>query len=339
LLTNRYLDLFTGFPNLARAIHFAGLLGVNVFFVISGFVICRLLIVEENRYGSVSLKGFYYRRAFRILPPLYVYLAAVVILRFAGLIRETHAGLIYAALFLFDLKSTPNSWFFGHTWSLAVEEQFYLIFPTMWILTPPRWRSRAVAATFLMFVVLSLLLLIPPFDRGLSSAFRLGFVGISLGAWMAINEERLRKVAARVPSVAVAAVGFILLYRPVGTGLSLGLLLFGSIYTPLGVGLILMYSLERGKWLRALLSSKPLQAIGMTSYAIYLWQEIFTARSNAYTDAGMVLGTLLPLLLVVIPLSYFLLEKPAMRIGRTLSRQAREAASMKTKTVVQNTCA
>jgi len=73
-----------------------------------------------------------------------------------------------------------------------------------------------------------------------------------------------------------------------------------------------------------------MQAIGITSYGIYLWQQIFTGPLRDFTPKGVAIGFMLPLMLIVIPLSYFFLEKPAMRYGKKLSRQIREEATLRT---------
>jgi peptidoglycan/LPS O-acetylase OafA/YrhL len=321
-----HLSLFS--YTASRAVNWAGNLGVSVFFFISGFVICRLFLFEEKRFRSVSVRGFYIRRVFRILPPLYAYLATVALLFAAGLIRCDWDAFRFAAAFLSDLEHSPFNWFVGHIWSLAVEEQFYLVFPAMWVLTPRRWRSRAVAATFLLCIALSLAFPFPPFNLGVGLYARFGFAAISLGVWAAINERRVRQAAARVPGVLVALVALILIYRPMHEGIQYELILFSAVFMPPAIGLILMYSLERGKWLRAALCSRPIQAIGVTSYGIYLWQQIFTAGPIKFTPGGAAIAHLLPLLFIVVPLSYFLLEKPAMQFGKTLSRKLRRGASV-----------
>jgi peptidoglycan/LPS O-acetylase OafA/YrhL len=84
-----------------------------------------------------------------------------------------------------------------------------------------------------------------------------------------------------------------------------------------------MFSLERKGWLRSLLCSPPLQAIGVTSYGIYLWQQLFTALPKDMSAAAKPLPFLLPLLLVVVPLSWRFIEKPAMQIGKRLSHRIR----------------
>lgn len=160
--------------------------------------------------------------------------------------------------------------------------------------------------------------------RLLKEEFPLYFAQIAFGVWMALNERRVRAMAARVPGVAIAVICLMLLILPNYAPVTLQMVLFYGVFVPIGIGLVLMYSLERGKWLRAVLCSKPMQAIGLTSYGIYLWQQLFTPHPDRYTARGSVLGYLLPVLLVIIPVSYFCLEKPAMRIGRALSQRARE---------------
>lgn len=320
----RYPDLVHSLPaGLARTVVMSGSLGPQIFFVISGFVICRLMIAEQEKYGSISLKGFYYRRAFRILPPFLTYMAAIVLLWTFGLIHESRRAMAYAAFFLYDVRWGPNSWFVGHTWSLSVEEQFYLIFPTAWLLTPTRLRSPVAACTFVLCGGLALVPSAPVVSL-LKAEFPLYFAQIAFGVWMALNERRVRAMAARVPGIVIAAICPMLLILPNYAPVTLRMVLFYGAFVPIGIGLILMYSLERGKWLRAVLCSKAMQAIGLTSYGIYLWQQLFTSSPAGYTARGAVLGYLLLLLLVIVPVSYFFLEKPAMRTGRALSQRARE---------------
>jgi peptidoglycan/LPS O-acetylase OafA/YrhL len=304
----------------------AGFLGVDAFFVISGFVICRLLISEESQYGSPSLRGFYYRRIFRILPPLYVYLAAIALLIATGLIKERWTSLAIAAAFLTDVNVFPGSWFFGQTWSLAVEEQFYLIFPTLWILSPRRWRAFIFACVFLLCFAWNLLLAVShQVNPAVDARTRVGFACICFGVLMAVHERHVRHFAARVPRSIVSLVALTLLVHPVPHG-ALNESLFSASFMPPAIGLILMHSLECGGWLRSFLCSRPIQAIGITSYGIYLWQQLFTAPVSLYSWEAPASPFFLSLLCVVVPLSYFFVEKPAIRFGKMLSKSAREKA-------------
>lgn len=211
-----HAGLLLRFPSAVTTIlHFCGLLGVRTFFVISGFVICRLLISEEKRYGSVSLKGFYYRRIFRILPPFFLYLAAISLLLTLRLVHENWKSILGAGLFLFDTSLTSHSWFVGHTWSLAAEEQFYLIFPITWILAPKRWRSSLCLAVFFLLAGWNFLAFFTHWNMFVGTNGRVGFSCIAWGVLMAINEHRARQVVRRVPISLVALVAIGLLVHPV----------------------------------------------------------------------------------------------------------------------------
>lgn len=322
----QYPGLVHHASRLGHVIHYAGALGVKTFFVISGFVICRLLILEETRSGAVSLLAFYYRRIFRILPPLYVYLAALLLLLASGMIHESWRAILAGGLFLSDIHFLPPSWFVGHTWSLAVEEQFYLVFPTTWVLTPQRWRGKVFGGIFFVCVAWNLSLVVTGWDSLVQTGTRAGFACISCGVLMAIYEKQVRGMAARVPAIVVALAALALLLHPVAYN-SWQEATYDGLFVPPVLGLILMYSLERGPWLKAFLCSAPMQAIGLTSYGIYLWQQLFTAPLENYAGAGAAIRFLLPLLAVIVPVSYFFIEKPAMRYGKMLSRQARENTS------------
>ena len=313
--------LLTHFPGLGHLMYYWGPLGVKIFFVISGFVICRLLVSEESRYGSVSLKAFYYRRAFRIIPPLLIYLCTVFLLLQLGLIVENGRAIFDAGLFLSDLRFPPRSWLVGHTWSLAVEEQFYLVFPAMWILLPVRWRSRAFIGVCILCAIFYLPSAFTTPDPLFFGDARAGFICISCGVLMAIHEGRVRSMAARVPNGVVVLVALILVLHPAGEA-NFKAWVYEGLLAPPAIALVLLSTLERESWLRSLLCCKAAQAIGITSYGIYLWQQLFTAPARVFTGYGQVI-LLFPLLCVIVPLSYFLVEKPAMRYGKGLSRRVR----------------
>src|SRR5579871_2509992 len=99
----------------------AGSFGVEIFFVLSGFLITWLLCCEDNRYGSISLRTFYARRALRILPPALAYLATLEFLAQFALVSS--AGVLPCLAFIRNLVGGDPST--AHFWSLSVEEQFY----------------------------------------------------------------------------------------------------------------------------------------------------------------------------------------------------------------------
>jgi peptidoglycan/LPS O-acetylase OafA/YrhL len=127
--------------------------GVRVFFVISGFLITSLLIREREKTGTINLKQFYIRRAYRILPAAYFYLVVITVV--------SHQSLAYKDLFIAYTYLTSYSlhqpWVLIHLWSLSVEEQFYLVWPAAMLLgfiLARRLAFGAVAAALVVRFVL-----------------------------------------------------------------------------------------------------------------------------------------------------------------------------------------
>lgn len=310
------------YPILSPAFRSFGPLGVSVFFVISGFVICRLLILEEEQTGSVSLKGFYCRRAFRILPPFLLYLFMLFILESFHFIYERRFALLPSAFFLCDSNLAPRTPFVAHTWSLAVEEQFYLIFPSAWLLTSSKWRTRVCFVVFLICALWGLWRIYSGPGIIFVSSAPASFSCICFGVLLAMCEKRAARIVCRVPGLVVFFLGMLAVF-PLAKAGSWQSALFGSLIFPPLVGTVLLFSVENRTWLSRILCSAPLQKIGVMSYGLYLWQELFTASDASYAAKGVWIRHGLPLLLIVVPLSYAFLEKPAMRLGKRLSEQAK----------------
>ena len=106
-----------------------GALGVEIFFVISGYLITTLLVREAEARGRVSLRSFYVRRVLRIFPAYFAYLAVVVGLALGGLVPLSLGDLLSAVTFTWNYSPAATSWTLAHAWSLSVEEQFYLLWP------------------------------------------------------------------------------------------------------------------------------------------------------------------------------------------------------------------
>lgn len=312
-------------PIVKTIAQYAGPLGVETFFVISGFVICRMLMAEEQKTGWVSLKGFYFRRVFRILPALGLYLVTCSVLLALGCIRDRWIAVFWAALFLFDLSRVPMSWFFGHTWSLAIEEQFYIIFPSLWVFLRRRWRSRVILALFFLCVLWNVEAVAKSPHVILVASGPPGFAGICCGILMAIHEKRARSIAKFVPGVFVGLGGLMLILRPI-RGFDWRSAIYESLVVPPVIALVLLFSMERGVLLRRVLRSRSMQAIGVASYGIYLWQQLFTAPMDTYSREGAAIPWLWPLSILIVAGSYFWIEKPAIRFGQSLSKAAKQRA-------------
>ncbi len=125
-----------------------GRLGVSIFFVISGFLITTLLVCEHHTTQSINLKNFYIRRAFRIFPGFYAYWLVALALTLLGFTHLSHSDLISAAVYVWNyVPRHVCTWCLGHTWSLSVEEQFYLLWPLILKFSGPtrgKWTALVV---------------------------------------------------------------------------------------------------------------------------------------------------------------------------------------------------
>ncbi|MDO8941596.1 MAG: acyltransferase, partial [Desulfobacterales bacterium] len=124
-------------------------LGVVVFFVISGFLITRLLLSEHAKRGSISLKLFYARRTLRLFPASYAFVGCVWLLWLAGIVPLQSRDLWHAVTY--TVNYAPDiAWSVGHLWSLSVEEQFYLLWPFAFVTMGPRRASWVAGGVILL---------------------------------------------------------------------------------------------------------------------------------------------------------------------------------------------
>src|SRR5439155_2931926 len=138
------------FPLSATTGNFLGLgeFGVIVFFVISGFLITGLLLDELARTDRIRLGRFYFRRTLRIFPPYYMLIAVLAVAGAAGVIQLAPHDVARTMTYTSNYYA-GRSWFVGHTWSLSVEEQFYLLWPAVLLLAGTR-RAFVIAGAVVL---------------------------------------------------------------------------------------------------------------------------------------------------------------------------------------------
>ncbi len=323
-----------GFPVTARAVGAVGdfgYLGVRVFFVISGFLITSLLLAEHERTETVSLKGFYARRAWRIFPAFYTFVGAMSLAWVVGSLA-LRSGDLAAALTYTMNYHYERSWELGHLWSLSIEEQFYLVWPALFLLGGPR---RVVPISVAMIVVAPILRAIAWFtmpnpDDVIMEAYPCVMDSIAMGCLLAALQPRLDTNATYqrfLRSPLFLAVPLIVVLANLPTW-------FGVEYTSnitfmnLGVALIVDRCVRfPDEWIGRTLNWAPLVWLGTLSYSLYLWQEPFLnqyARSQANTFP---LNVILAFTCAVA--SYYLVEQPflAWRDRRARARKAAAAAA------------
>ncbi len=280
------------------------ILGVEIFFVISGYLITSLLIREEATRGRVSVPAFYVRRVFRILPAFWTYIACVLLLAAAGLVQTAWSSAGWTAAFLCDVKVDGCSWWFAHSWTLSVEEQYYLVWPLGFVLLGARFRARGLA------LALAALILTSWFFQAAAS-----FACIAAGGLYAAS-PRFRGAIDRVATGWAIVLALLAILIQVFLGASI-LHYVIDLTRPLLVPIIFFGTLNgRGPLVR-LVRIKWVQAVGLVSYSLYLWQQISTAPPWVFTGHWLLD---VPVLFVVpAAASYFWIEKPMIRLGHRLS--------------------
>lgn len=303
--------------------------GVNIFFALSGLLITSRLITEAQTSGSISLRDFYIRRAFRILPAALLMLSVIAVLGAAGALPVVRQELVAAALFYRNylpalLAPDASGFFTAHYWSLAVEEHFYLLWPALLLLCGTR--------------------------RGLWAAICVA-LGVALWRRVELHNEIARfhevnplyfvRTDLRVDSIMWGAVMALVLARPGArawferhlgmVGFALVALLFAGVVHVFGTrptiwGAMLMPLFITATVLHPrslpgrLLETSAMRWLGRLSYSLYLWELFFVFRGVPQT-----LGVLqsfplnLALTFVCAMASYYLVERPLIRVGHRLT--------------------
>jgi peptidoglycan/LPS O-acetylase OafA/YrhL len=292
-----------------------GALGVDIFFVISGYVICSALMREFIAQGRISIRAFYYRRAFRILPPLVFYLAVVAALGARHIIQISTRDVAMAALFLCNMPGMSVGWDVAHTWSLAYEEQFYIIAPlALAIVTPHKKHLLAVALCGMVTLIFILYALHETAVAGFIKNFEFLFSGVVMALYSRQLEGLLKRISPLVAYIGIVSI-FAIYWFPVSALHTTAEIL---VVCPL-IGGVLLFTGRVPCALGRFLSCRPMTEIGRASYGIYLWQQLATAP---YKGAGALFYSMSVIAVVVLSIASFrLLEKPLIRVGASLSER------------------
>lgn len=306
-------------------------LGVDIFFVVSGFLITHLLLREEESLGSFNLPLFYARRAVRILPALFVYLSVLVVLRLVGLTSTPFADVFAGLLFVRNLVGTSNET--GHLWSLAIEEQFYLVWPLVLMIGGKSMRLASVTALVIAAPIWRRLATTGP-DFINPSRTDLRLLPILCGCLLALalHAPRLRLwmprlhanqrwlVAACLPIVIVSA------FAPAITIPGMRGVLH-SVGTVAIAGLVVAATNSRPGILSTILNAPPVAWLGTLSYSLYLWQQPFAPAlfgSSSLWFRAYPVNILLAFACALA--SFYLVERPLMRLRNRLTPRVTPAA-------------
>jgi peptidoglycan/LPS O-acetylase OafA/YrhL len=301
-------------------------LGVLCFFILSGFLITGLLCEEERKNGHISLRLFYIRRILRIIPAYYLLLFISAALIALGLVTDVPwYSLASCFAFLRDLVGQGLT--LGHLWSLALEEQFYLVWPVVLSTLPKKYR---VTVAFLLCILV-------PIWRGIAivtgiwapqRTFRPDFridcilIGCLIALLHANRQQMLASIAKWSPPDYVLAV--ILLAWTLSAGQVSQLFpIYITIQLWLAALIVVNLIVQENSHLAKGLTNPILRWFGMVSYSIYLWQQPFIASKIPSWGLIRVFPIDLALALLTGSLSYYFVERPFLRLKDRFTSAAR----------------
>ena len=336
----------TGFPQAQEKLFanlFDGHMGVRFFFVISGFLITWLMLLEEKRAGTVDLRKFYIRRSLRILPVYGAFLVVLAALQYFTPFHQNHLAWIgnttFTTNFLHDGHTT------SHLWSLAVEEQFYLLWPAIFVVFRPqeKWGKMLglFAATVGVALVNRFIWVGAPQSPVLQSLFsgRSFFDNadaLCLGCLLAVllmrEQGAVRRLMLGRPVLVMAAgAGLVLLPNGISWMLTHNALpalaakalwavhfFLGRTLQSIGFAMLLMQSILAPRWgFYRLLNTSAVCQIGVLSYSLYIWQQLFCTKVEEF-GLGPVWWMSHPFWLIpaaaAAVISYYGLERPLLSL-------------------------
>jgi len=289
--------------------------GVSIFFIVSGFLITTLLLKEQILKKTISLKNFFIRRALRILPLAYTYLLLLLILDYFGLVKTPVSD--YLSGFFFYHNWYTQTGYINHYWSLSVEEQFYIIFPFL---------LKQLKLKHYVLICISLAALAPVityfsahsvFWQDLFYNLRplIKFQPIAIGSLMAIimftTTFSLQKYS--TIGIKLIVLGLAIAFYKIVLPAEINTLFFAAF-----MAIFIVLNLYNKKdFIFMLLNNRLLNYLGLMSYSLYIWQQLFTLNNmpwrNAFSFGDSIMLNLI-LLFIVSYISYNYYERFFLRL-------------------------
>lgn len=316
-----------------------GFLGVDVFFVLSGYLITSLLLAEWSHTGTIDFRAFWGRRARRLLPACFFLLGVLSL--YAVLIAppdqlDTLREDMLATIFYlqnwwliaqgssyFDLYSAPSP--LRHTWSLAIEEQFYIFWPliALGVLYTQRKSRKVFAAVCAAGILASAMIMVALYDAAdpsrayydTGSRAHTLLVGALLALLLEGREELLNRYSKTITIAGSLAFVTCIACFALVNGHSFRLYHGGSLLFCLAVSVVIMVAIKPGNRdpLSALLCLKPVQKLGLISYGVYLWHWpviVLLPRSRLGLDGTELALAQILITLLLSTFSYLYIEQP-----------------------------
>ena len=299
----------------------SGTAGVQVFFTLSGFLITKLLLEEKIKSGKINFKFFYIRRFLRLLPPLFIFFSGITVLMLIDSINLDKQALVYSFFYLYNF--VHNNHYLpelAHTWSLAVEEQYYLIWP-MLVLFFSRFKITVIIILILILSCIASYVL-PTFkftegyytERWIIPSVAPILIG-SYFAYLTIYSSKRVVYFFQNFGKALLFVAIFLFVYPLYAPIKWMEIRY--VFQAIGIGLLLLWILQNQKSkITQILSFKPVSYIGRISYGIYIYQGLFLRTGPGGELWIQQSPQNIILVLMVAIISFELIERPILKLKK-----------------------
>ncbi len=306
-------------PHLWHSYFEYGIVGVHIFFAISGFLITSRILQEIKVYGSFSLKNFYLKRFFRIFPPFYTYLLVLVSLSVFSLIKVSLTDILSSATFTRIYFVENIGWYTAHVWSLCVEEHFYIILSFLFFI----FKSRKIVRISILSIVL------------IAIIQKMGFTYKHIDDVALFNRffKVFQHMQFMIPAVIFAIIGFdkrsmnlkswqtMILIFMFAAGVFVNFPGKYIIWPWIISLLVVASSYHPTAFLSKILSNSIFRFIGKISYGLYLWQQLFfTPFNEVGFHTTLPLAVKVLLIFTVATVSYYTIEKYSLNIGKKYTK-------------------
>jgi peptidoglycan/LPS O-acetylase OafA/YrhL len=306
-----------------------GFYGVDLFLVLSGFLITSLLIDEHGGSGGIDLPRFYLRRFLRLTPPLLAMLAAYVVVGpllwpqfdIGWHVRDALVAAFYVSDYGRAFWHTPH--IVQHTWSLGVEEHFYLLWPPVLLALlrlPARWRPAALFGLYVAATAWRMFWYVDTPDWP-ETYYRLDtrMSGLILGALLATLLGSAGRIPDRLANLSgVVASGALVLALMLGGWHAEGAIEWTMTLAEFAAAALLIAASTPESWVSRLLSAPPLVAIGILSYGIYLWHYPAAVYFRGLLPWYETMPLVLAIAFLAATMSHLLIERPMQAFRRGL---------------------
>jgi len=308
-------------------------LGVQIFFVISGYLITKLLMIEREKTGRIDLKDFYIRRILRIFPVFFLYIIVLVLLKWSVMpnVFKDYSLILFAALYLWNYKhyfiqesaSDNGNFYLSHFWSLSMEEQFYLLWPITFIKANASLLIRITIGLIILipFIRVATYFLMPASRPQVSVMLHTGGDAILMGCLGALIEQHTlfkNKCSWILKKSWLIFLVFLFLFigSPLLTMRLKGayLFTFGQTLNNVSIMFLLYWCMYVPSRVADVLNSKLFVQIGILSYSLYIWQPlILTEKTNVWINR---FPQNIIAIFAIAFISYYLVEKPILGLKK-----------------------